>query len=103
MTKQRLKELRILQAFQSGDVAEGMLELINELEAIQKEYFEYQNFQEMNNRVSGNISAIKEIHEKSLRAIKSIVDQAFCAHPEYPESYPKILAHIEKEIWTQQS
>lgn len=42
-------------------------------------------------RVAANISAIRDIHDRSLRLIARVCRESLNAHPEHPDSYPEVL------------
>lgn len=46
-------------------------------------------------RVASNISAIRDIHERTLEMIREMCSQSLCVHPEYLDSYPKIMGVVE--------
>ncbi len=74
----------------------------NAREAILKDYQAEFQSRQMDDVANSNIGVIRDIHEKTLRAIASMCSESLGAHPHYPETYPAKLAILEKTKQDQQ-
>ncbi len=48
-------------------------------------------------RVQSNVDAINQLRHRALGAIYQLVTEVNRAHPEYPDTYPKLLKLMDKE------
>lgn len=65
-------------------------------ETLLKDYQDEFQARQMDDVATSNISVIRDIHEKTLRAISGMCQESLAAHPHYPETYPSKLAILEK-------
>jgi len=72
-----------------------ILEAADELLTAEKEkHIDIINAMQMDNLIASNIEQIADVHRKTFRVIRILMEEALGVHPHYPDTYPKMLLHL---------